>query len=519
MDRPSSPAAPAAQNSVQLYGSFHLGEFELALPIDALQEVVTFPDAIARVPLAPAHLLGMFTLRGLLIPIVHLGSFLGLPDGIDRSEARIAVIASGDMRLGVLFDRTGEILRVSAGQIVPLRHGSESLGLIESAFHIDHRILQVLSADALSRLPGLPHALNPDLAQQARQRRMAQGSRHQAISFQVGGRPMALPMAAIHEIVRLPVLEHSVLADSRCRGWLQLRGRPVPVVDFARFLGLESGSAGAADGSDSDDLRRVMVLRRDDSYLGLLVDEIDSIVAYLDAQLLPMPVIRGQAGLFAGCISRSDTATHDLILVSAPALLAEPYMAELAKGHHDLYLVADHELRDVEATRQRARETWVTFHLDRLMGLRIEQLCEVIDYDPALVRPPGAPSHVRGVLNLRQTLITVVDLRSLYRMKEADDLAASKILIVEHGGYKYGLVVDAVQNILSIERAEKLRVPAMVANQLDTELRQDLREIVDLPDQTTVMLLDSIPLMQRLTGNGGGSTAVAASSERAVGQA
>jgi purine-binding chemotaxis protein CheW len=501
MDTPAVPVTQITAGTVKLFGSFHLGEFELALPISALQEVVAFPEAITPVPLAPPHLLGLFNLRGLLIPIVHLGRFLGMPESADRREARVAVIASGDARLAVVFDRTGEMLRLPSSQLVPFRHGGDSLGLIESAFHLDERILQVLSADSLSRLPGLPQVLNPDVAQQERQRRVAQGPRRQAVSFRTSDRHMALAMEAIHEIIRLPVLEHSVLADGCCLGWLDLRGRPVPVIDFADFLQLERRTTDTNAGTEGEDLRRIVVLRQDDAYLGLLVNEVDSIVAYRETQMLPIPAIVGQNGVFAGCISCGGVSA-DLILIDAPALLAQSSIAELMKGHHDLYLVADDSRRAAASHKQSACETWVTFHLDRLMGLRIHQLCEVVDYDAAMVRPPGAPLHVRGVLNLRQALITVVDLRTLYGMTKTEDLAASKILIVEHGGYKYGLVVDALQNIVSMDCAEKRRIPALVAQQLDAELRHDLREFIELPDQTTVMLMDCESLMQRLTGTG-----------------
>jgi purine-binding chemotaxis protein CheW len=508
MDSPTLASSAAGADATQLFGSFHLGEFELALPIGALQEVVPFPTSITRIPLAPPHLLGLFNLRGMLIPIAHLGRFLGLDDAGDRREARLAIVAAGEARLAVLFDRTGEMLRLPAHQVVPFRHGSESLGLIESAFHLDHgeRILQVLSADALARLPGLPQVLNPDLAAQARAQRAAQGRRHQAVSFRAGGRHMALPMAEIHEIIRVPTLEHSVLADDRCLGRLHLRGHPVPVIDFARFLGLDASADAASDDAHddrgADDPRRVIVLRQGDSYLGLLVEEVDSIVGYLEAQLLPMPAIPGQAGVFAGCISGRADGADDLVLVDAPVLHADPFLAHLAKGHHDLYRNGDDEAAAERAARQSTRETWVTFQLDRLMGLRIEQLCEVIDEDPALMRPPGAPAYVRGVLNLRRQLITVVDLRTLYGMAPANDAVAGngKILVVEREGEKIGLVVDAVQNIVSIERADKLRIPSMVAHRLDAELQRDLHEVVDLPDQTTVMLLDAAPLMQRLGG-------------------
>lgn len=493
-------SADALAEATQLFGSFHLGPFELALPIGALQEVVPFPASVTQVPLAPAHMLGLFNLRGMLIPIAHLGRLLGLPDDGERAEARIAIVAAGAARLGVLFDRTGEMLRLPPHKVVPMRHDGEAPALIESAFHLEQgeRILQVLSATALARLPGLPQLLNPDLAAQARARRVALGRRHQAVSFRAGGRHMALPMAAIGEIIRLPALEHSVLADDRCLGRVQLRGCPVPVIDFARFLGLPPRAGAPADGAE--DPRRVLVLRRDDAYLGLLVDEVDSIVAFLDGQLLPMPALQGHAGVFAGCISERGAGADDVMLVDAAALYADPFMAHLAKGHHDLYLDTGRRDAQTEAQQQGGRETWVTFQLDRLMGLRIEQLCEVIDDDRSLMHPPGTPDYVRGVLNLRRQLITVVDLRALYGMQPADPACAARILVVERDGEKIGLVVDAVHSIVSIERAAKLRVPSMVAIQLHAELRRDLHEVVDLPDQSTVMLLDAAPLVQRLCG-------------------
>lgn len=487
---------PAAE---QLFGSFHLGDFELALPISALQEVVPFPATVTPVPLSPEHLLGLFNLRGMLIPIADLGRFLGLAKAVDRDDARIAIVACGEARLGVLFDRTGEMLRVQAGQVVPFRHCSESLGLIESACQLGERILQILSADALTRLPGLPQVLNPDLAEQARLRRLAHGRRRQAVSFRVGGRHMALPMAAIHEIIRLPDLEHSVLADGRCLGRAHLRGRPVPVIDFARFLGLP-GNAGGSITEGTEDLRRIMVLREEESYLALLVDEVDSIVGYLDGQVLSMPPIEGQKGLIAGCISRKNSGEDDLSLVNARALHADPYLAHLSTGHRDLYLTnADVAAEDV-GVRRSVRETWVTFQLDRLMGLRIGQLREVVDCDTALMRPPGAPAFVCGVLNLRQKLITVVDLRALYGMQQAAEPTACKILIVDHHGEKYGLLVDSIRSILGIDRAQKMRMPALASRQLHPELQRDLLEVAELPEHGTVLLLDAGPLLQRIAG-------------------
>lgn len=54
------------------YGSFFLGDIELAINVKAIQEVVNYPDTITLMPLSPHFLVGVFNLRGLIVPIVNL---------------------------------------------------------------------------------------------------------------------------------------------------------------------------------------------------------------------------------------------------------------------------------------------------------------------------------------------------------------------------------------------------------------------------------------------------------------
>ncbi|WP_369929655.1 chemotaxis protein CheW [Xanthomonas sp. NCPPB 2632] len=504
MHHPLPDVAPDARHDVQLFGTFHLGEFELALPIDTLQEVVGFPQAITRVPMAPDYVAGLFMLRGMMIPVLHLGRYLGLPVSIEQGESRVAVIESNGALLGIGFDRTGDMLRMAGTQIVPFQRDNGAASLIEGAFHLDDRIVQMLSSEALVHLPGIPRTVSTHLARQAREQRAANRIR-KAISFHVDARPMALPMEAIHEIVRLPTLEHSVLSDAVCLGWLDLRGRPVPVLDLAAFLGLDSCATTPPQVSDFEDARRVVVLRNDAFYLGLLVDNIDSIVSYTDRELLPMPAMRGQTGVFTSCINRRDADASadadDLIMIDTAALFADAHLAHLAKGHHDLYLVADDQTRRTEIRRKRVRETWLTFRLDRLMAVRIDEVSEVIESHDALVRPPGTPAHVSGVLNVGKALIAVIDLRSHYGMGPMQDVEQRKILVVRHEGHTYGLEVDSVESIISIDPAEKITVPSLVATHMDAELRKDMHQVVESSEHGTVLLVDTLSLMRRLTGN------------------
>lgn len=494
-----SIASSVRKNGAELFGSFHLGDAELVLPVAAVQEVVNYPQAITTLPLSPAHLLGLFNLRGRLIPIVHLGQLLKIADRDQHAEAKVAIVELPEGCVGLLFDATGEILRVHGEEKVMF--GGAGASLIGGVLKLDdgNRILQMLSVNALASLPGMPLLKVDVQSRESNRLRAAQGQRRQGVSFRVGGSYLALPMGSIHEIIRVPELLSSVLASELCLGMFNLRGDTLPVLDFAKFLGLASPMSDEVAPGDFDDPRRILVIRQGDICLGLLVDDVESIVSYRDEELLAIPSFQARhAGFFAGCISHAD-GKHILLLNEA-ALVADATLLDVTAGHRELYK-AEHDGQGGRGKRRPgARETYVTFRLDQLMGMRIEQLREVIDYPPAVMQPPGAPDYVRGILNLRHRLVTIIDLRALYGMAGYSDLGESKVLVVENGDEKFGLVVDAIENIVTIDAHDKLRVPSVLSNQIDQALRNDMKEVVELPDQRTLMLLNAAPLKARLSG-------------------
>lgn len=491
-----SNAASAGSSGIELYGSFHLGQTELALPVAALQEVVNYPAAVTPVPLAPDHLLGLFNLRGTLIPIVDLRRLLHLPDDGVRATSKIAIVELGDMRVGLLFDTTGDILRVPAAQRIAFERADHAAPVICGALKLNdgERILQILSAAALLGLPDVPQLHH---RAGAAERRARQAQRRQTVSFRVAGAHLALPMAAIQEIIRVPAMHPSPLADEICIGMLNLRGTTVPVLDFARFMGLTRNDAATpTDPGTVADERRIVVFSQQDVHVGLLVDEVRSIVGYRDDELLAMPAYsRRHVALFAGCLG--NEGRDSIILLNAEALCSHERIVTVAQGHRDLYRDKAHS---ATATRQRGggpRETYVTFRLGHLLGVRIGQLREVIDYSNEVVVSPGAPDFVRGLLQLRREMVTVIDVRAMYGMTPYEDLAHAKILIVEHRGEKYGLMVDAVDNIVTIEAASRIPVPAMLTRQLANGWGNGMTEAVELPGCGTLMLIDLATLCER----------------------
>jgi purine-binding chemotaxis protein CheW len=68
---------------------------------------------------------------------------------------------------------------------------------------------------------------------------------------------------------------------------------------------------------------------------------------------------------------------------------------------------------------------------------------------------PNSPRHVKGVLNLRGTIVPIVDMRLRFELDEKPYDAFTVIVVVNVGSRLAGLVVDTVSDVLRISQAER----------------------------------------------------------------
>jgi purine-binding chemotaxis protein CheW len=101
----------------------------------------------------------------------------------------------------------------------------------------------------------------------------------------------------------------------------------------------------------------------------------------------------------------------------------------------------------------------VTFQLGKEeYGVEISSVQEIIratDITPV----PGAPSHVRGVINLRGKIIPVVDLRTRFALPQAEATDAQRIVVVELKDKRIGMLVDSVSQVIKISSAVVEEMP------------------------------------------------------------
>ena len=94
---------------------------------------------------------------------------------------------------------------------------------------------------------------------------------------------------------------------------------------------------------------------------------------------------------------------------------------------------------------------WVTFSLGgEVYGIdviRVQEVLRMTEIAPV----PGAPHFVLGLINLRGTVVTVIDSRIRFGLgpREADD--ATRIVLVKAHDFVVGLLVDSVAEVVEIE--------------------------------------------------------------------
>ena len=122
-------------------------------------------------------------------------------------------------------------------------------------------------------------------------------------------------------------------------------------------------------------------------------------------------------------------------------------------------------------------------------GVDILKVKEIRGYD-AVTRLPDAPDYIKGVINLRGTIVPVVDMRLKFRLERAEYTALTVMIVLNVADRVVGMVVDSVSDVVQLD-AGQIRAMPEVGTGID---RRFLTGIGAL-DERMLILLDIEGLM------------------------
>ena len=275
---------------------------------------------------------------------------------------------------------------------------------------------------------------------------MKDGCRTGYVEIRLRDERFAVPLEMVREIVRRPPITSVPGSPPTIRGLMNLRDTLIPVLDLADRLGL--GTPGEE--------KEILVVEVEGFRFGLLIGEAAQVAT------LEGTVQEQDGNRFGGLVSR--------VLHSGERLL--PLLDPVALVGQDLERIrricgTGHKAQSQEGDRRQDWHSVVVFDLQGTdYALPLGSVREILHYAEPYRIPETAP-HVRGVLSVRGSVVPVVDPALKLGLPPRDQVPpTARIVLVEYGTGRAGLVVDAIREVLEFP-ASDLKAPPPLLRQRD----------------------------------------------------
>ncbi|MFZ5651819.1 MAG: chemotaxis protein CheW [Bacillota bacterium] len=130
----------------------------------------------------------------------------------------------------------------------------------------------------------------------------------------------------------------------------------------------------------------------------------------------------------------------------------------------------------------KSEEQLVIFQLnDQQYALPIQETQEIIRMSN-ITRVPNTKHYVEGIINLRGSIVPVINLNKRLNLPVTGYGEDTRIIVVEHGGQKVGMIVDVVLEVGRFTEDE-IEPPSVAGDSVDY-----LKGVVKKKDQLWLLL-------------------------------
>ncbi len=110
-------------------------------------------------------------------------------------------------------------------------------------------------------------------------------------------------------------------------------------------------------------------------------------------------------------------------------------------------------------------------------GIEILKVQEIRGYD-AVTKIANTPDFIKGVINLRGTIVPIVDLRVRFNLGKIEYNEFTVVIILNLNGRIVGIVVDGVSDVITLQASQVRAVPDLVST-IDTKYLVGLGTVDD----------------------------------------
>jgi purine-binding chemotaxis protein CheW len=460
-------------SDIRQFVTFLVGEEVFAVDMGPVQEIIRLPEVV-RVPLAPDTLDGLANLRGKLLPIISLRRLFGFEEETHNDSTRAVVVDYGEP-LGFVVDRVASVVGVDPGQI---EDASAIQGTIDSDLLSGvikdvsgHAMVMVLNFEKLIHREFESIAAISKAAKTSNRAALTASSSDddgdsvlsdelQLVSFDVSNQEYAIAIEDVQEIVQVPeTIIHIPRAGASVLGVITLRNRLLPLVSLRSLFDLQA--------RELDEKSRIVVLALGSATVGLVVDGVREVLRVPKNEVDAMPALLARDGGLSEIseICRLESGKRLVSIISARNLFNQSAIKDALSNmkvnesnSHSDDSDNDEALEDDEQV--------VVFRLDKEeFGVPIRSVQEIVRVPDELTRVPHAPQFVEGVINLRGSVLPVIDLRIRLGLSRVERSDRQRIMVFLLNGVRTGFVVDQVAEVLRISKHAIEPAPSLSSEQ------------------------------------------------------
>ena len=464
--------------------TFGLAGEEFGVPIAFVKEIVRVPE-ITRVPRVPAFVEGVANLRGSILPIVNLRERFDLPSGERTDDNRAVVVEIAGRLTGLVVDQVSEVMRVPRDTVEPappVVSGGVGAEFLNGVAKLKGGERLILLLDIEKVIPTVEAggtveraARRGETESRAERRTLEE---EQIVSFRVAGEEYGIGIEDVQEIIRVPGISSVPGSPHFVEGVVALRNRLLPIVNLRKRFGMQAAEA--------DEDARVVVINLDGVVTGVQVDAVSEVLSVPRESIEAAPPIlgAGQSEQLRG-VAKLEGGERLLMLLDVRRVLSGEEVGQLAA----MALGSGEDSGGEKADRRQSmdEEQFVSFRVEgEEFGVGIHQVQEII-WLPEITRVPRAPYFVEGIVNLRGSVLPVVDMRKRFGFPPAEPTDSTSIVVVDVGDRKTGVIVDSVSEVLRIS-GESIEPPPPVIEGVDASFVKGVGKLDG--GQRMVIILD-----------------------------
>jgi len=302
-----------------------------------------------------------------------------------------------------------------------------------------------------------------------------QTTQTQYASFVIKDQIYAIPVRWVREIIRLPSITKIPLVAGYVEGISNLRGEVFPIINLKKRLGIAE---------EIPENAKVIVIEKEGKTFGIIVDRASQVIDVEEENI-------ENAAASNEFVKNVIRMKEELYMV----LELDNLIENLVENENETE--KSKEIRDSKTTSSKNEEFFqenyvqiVTFEMGKeLYGFTINEVQEIIRYKiPSEV--PNMPSYVKGIMDLRDSVLPVIDLRIMLNVPATEPDEFTKVIVLQTNNTKVGFIVDRIKEVLRVFESSIKEPPSIIK----TRGRNEIKGIVKENDET-IMLLEASALV------------------------